>query len=106
MAEIQVTSGTDRETPEQQISRILEAMRQEVDGEIRLRLPLNIFDPDQNRSYTQIRDTFWNMRLPAATASVEQVHAIIAALDLCVEAIGTHGPQAVIDRLRAEEGRE
>ena len=108
MAEISVTSGAERETTAQQVGRILESLRalQHTAGpqEVRLRLPLNIFDPD-SKTYTQIRNTFWHLRLPASTATSAQIEAISHALGVAIRAIA-RDPAYVIEALGPAVGAE
>jgi hypothetical protein len=88
MADISVSAGSERETTQQQLTRILEIVQGLPEGEqeIRLRLPLNIYDPEV-KFYSQIKNTFWHLRLPGATATLEQIETISAAIGVAIRAI-------------------
>jgi hypothetical protein len=103
--DIKVTAGTDRPSAPAQIQQIIDLVRAEKGEDIRLRLPLSIFDPE-GRNYTPIRDAFWNLRLPAESTDVAQVEELIEALGKCIVALASEGPAAVIQKLAAQPYEE
>ena len=96
MTGISVTSADDKPTREDQILALAALVA--VDGVVRLRVPVQMYD-EESRQYTTLRDVQWAIGIPKAQMTIEGVEDMLKALGVCIKAIGERGPQEVITRL-------
>lgn len=98
---ISVSAGADRMNPQQQLASILERVKAQADGEVRLRVQVTIYDPT-DKQYEQVKEAFWLLKLPGASTELATVAQVIEAVGKTMQAIGEVGPETVMARLEGE----
>lgn len=79
---IEVTSGTNRPTAEEQITAAL----QDGTNGARLRVVVQIYDP-KDKQYEQLRDTYWTISTPPGMTA-GQVLTLVSRLGAAVAELG------------------
>lgn len=97
--QITVTSGADRLSQREQIAQVLHRAQQRGEP-LRIRIPFTLYDHAHTRSYVFPRDATWNLQIPQATLTVENVQELIATLGKCITTIALHGSAEVDEALR------
>lgn len=90
---------TPRLTRAEQITELIRRTRAVGASTLKVRIPFQIYAHDGSRNYANVRDTTWNLHLPADQITPEMIEQLIGTLDLCVQLIAREGSQAVLDRL-------
>lgn len=92
--QISVTSSADRLSQREQIEQVL-TLAQQKGKPILVRLPFTLYDHTTARGYRYVRDATWNITLPIAQASPEQIEELIVTIGECLAAIAREGSEAV-----------
>lgn len=87
-----------RATAREQIAVAIQ-LAQSKEQPLRIRIPFGVYNYNQSRGYTFVRDAAWNLSMPSEAVTVEHVEKYINALGRCIAAIITDGPEGVVAKL-------